>query len=891
MRLRETEEDGVINLVDGGTHDEELATSVKQNDSGELDPRFRSDEVLRRAETLVPKFTELSREKLEELIRRVTFLRQVCFLVIVFVAVLLGFYVKLQSSEISLGSVLSVVVFQIVGMAASFILMIPRREPWKVPPIEWVKEWIKKRINKRCRNGQNIYPESASIQPVTERLFEFTRSQPAFTWAIQTTFHGAWFWGGVVTWVCILLVFVGIGSSRDFDFYHRSNITVDAGLKWTVDTLSVPLEWGPTEKPNRDDFYYLFHGRGNPETGRFQLEKKLSETGTDIPSDTYRPGERRSMILVGLNTKGDREPENDTLIFRIVDRRERVARYASHPRTEMLEQYPELTKELLGWIEAPEESEELDRNGRHRLAAKVRWFLNYPIVDRRSSRHNWSVFMLLVIAVYWVLPRGLLWRVSGRQTRKNLTALDPCFQERYFSAVEDRLLLKDVPQAESEIVNDEDFEPPGANDRPEVISDEVPKEGPDSSRSLVLSYKQKPPDEGWLDLLPEDHDSKDMGDVSRSWLREEDEFRRELRTNVSLLVAVFDMYITPDGELERFLKTACREVSDTCRVFAVLTNGEAVRDRYDGDEGQIREWTDTWRTKLGQWGIAGERIYDAYDHFFRTAQSHERLLEFLTDPSLPVEQRAGRFERAAQLIGGALREVEKLDDEEKLKDCSLGLMSEIRSLYSRQASVLEKVAADVVSSDPSVAAVATRLEEGVSKISTDAEEKLTEIELKRMAGVFAHVSQHLKELSPGWAATGALLGIGIPMVVLGPVSAVPLFTASIIGGGLGAAHVPFLYRRGIARVLGESEFDANDASAGDGSDQVAVVLTDVFRQSVLLSLILEMQGLSEDRIARNLKLVLNETNEGEIESAAEGVKVLGGIQNALARHLPLEIDR
>ena len=70
-----------------------------------------------------------------------------------------------------------------------------------------------------------------------------------------------------------------------------------------------------------------------------------------------------------------------------------------------------------------------------------------------------------------------------------------------------------------------------------------------------------------------------------------------------------------------------------------------------------------------------------------------------------------------------------------------------------------------------------------------------------------------------------------------------------------------------------------------------MVLTDVFRQSVLLSLILEMQGLSEDRIARNLKLVLNETNEGEIESAAEGVKVLGGIQNALARHLPLEIDR
>jgi hypothetical protein len=131
----------------------------------------------------------------------------------------------------------------------------------------------------------------------------------------------------------------------------------------------------------------------------------------------------------------------------------------------------------------------------------------------------------------------------------------------------------------------------------------------------------------------------------------------------------------------------------------------------------------------------------------------------------------------------------------------------------------------------------------------------------------AVIGRYTKGLSGKWAIGGGLvcaLGSGALAVLSAPALLPALIPAAAIGaqagvlGGVLSAHAPHLAAKLRFRKATPEE------SPGDEDDTLPeedFSLEDLVRSSTLLALILELQGNSEDRIARALETILADDSE------------------------------
>ncbi len=181
----------------------------------------------------------------------------------------------------------------------------------------------------------------------------------------------------------------------------------------------------------------------------------------------------------------------------------------------------------------------------------------------------------------------------------------------------------------------------------------------------------------------------------------------------------------------------------------------------------------------------------------------------------------------------------------------------MRSLYQKQASALDKAFANVkIDTD--------RIRSAVSDKAHFASSQLDKLEeFSRMTAV---IGRYTKGLSGKWAVGGGLvcaLGSGALAVMAAPALLPALIPAAAIGaqagvlGGVLSAHAPHLAAK--LRFKAKPEEAAEEIQEDLPADSFS--LEDVVRSSTLLALILELQGNSEDKIARALEALLEDDSE------------------------------
>lgn len=517
-----------------------------------------------------------------------------------------------------------------------------------------------------------------------------------------------------------------------------------------------------------------------------------------------------------------------------------------------------------------------------------------------TIRKTWGQLFLAYLLYYGLLPRFLLVLISKWLAARGWRKLRPRLKSDYYREV---LRQIEHPPFESEEDQDPDAEhappeeeaPPTADVSPPEPTPESIEEPPEfnGQRTAVFGFDVKEPNDGWLKCLPFPRGGQaiDLGNAddraSRKSILTE---LAEQRSDIGCLVLVTSLVDNPDGLFEDFVQKAVGSLHPQTARAMVLTNGEKLRQRFQGNADQVASRIELWRRKGRDSGMEAEKILE-YDVENTTAEARKlfeqrfsAILNDATDRAALMNLRAaGQFPRAAALIAGRVGDETAALPEDQLQNKTRELHQEIRDLYAKQTAKLEAAFANVKIDT-------NRLRSAVAEKAGQAAGQLQHLEaFSRMANT---VGAYTKRLSGKWAVASGMvcaLGGGALSVAAAPALLPALLPAAAVSakagvlGGLMGAHI-----KHVAAKLGIGRKEA----AGEQPTEVAessFTLDDMVRSSTLLALILEFQGSPEEQIARTLEEVLSQaadeplTTPGEVQ---EWLNQLSERVEGLVKKLP-----
>ena len=313
---------------------------------------------------------------------------------------------------------------------------------------------------------------------------------------------------------------------------------------------------------------------------------------------------------------------------------------------------------------------------------------------------------------------------------------------------------------------------------------------------------------------------------------------------------------------EHFVRETVNHLLPTAGRSLVLIGGERLRQRYEGDAQKVAHRIDLWKQRGAASGIEREKIVEFdIEHATTAAREllRERMQAFKPKPAKKsgketaagAIQSAGLFRKAtAVVIMGHINEDTAKQSPDQLRETTLEIHQQLRSLYRKQASALEKAFKNVKIDT-------NRIRSAVSEKASQAHNQFDKFEeFSRMTAV---VSRYTKGLSGKWAVGGGLvcaLGSGALAVLAAPALLPALIPAAAVGaqagllGGVLSAHAPHLAAKLIRRRPKPEGRKRPREEPPEPLPEDQFSLDDLTRSSTLLALILELQGNSEDRIAQ-----------------------------------------
>jgi hypothetical protein len=536
--------------------------------------------------------------------------------------------------------------------------------------------------------------------------------------------------------------------------------------------------------------------------------------------------------------------------------------------------------------------------------ADVRWLATGPPSgtdntgpseeNNQYHRQLWGRLFLAYLLYYGVLPRFVLMVISRWLAARGWKGLRPQLKDPYFKTIVDNIetppfestLEEQETQGEGEEASGGPM-PAAQGERGGVsppVSSSVSltesNQEADTSRSpvgtqtVVFSYDVPEPGEGWPQALSMTANGSviNLGNAGdRAGRKRAATEICDRREEVGLLVIVADLVDNPDGLFEHFVRETVQHLHPGAGRSLVLVGGERLRKRFEGDAKKVADRIDLWKQRGAESGIEREKIVEFdIEHATTLARNllRERMRAFQPDAkgqsSSSGIQSAGLFRKAcAVVIISYIHQDTAGQSAEGLGEVTLEIHKQLRGLYQKQASALEKSFANVNIDT-------NRIRSAVSKTAHQAHSQFDKLEeFSRMTAV---VGRYTKGLSGKWAVGGGLvcaLGSGALAVLASPALLPALIPAAAIGaqagvlGGVLSAHAPHLAAKlRFRRPKTEEETD----EAADDLPEAEFSLDDLVRSSTLLALILELQGNSEDRIAHTLESILPQLSEEDLKT-------------------------
>ncbi len=418
-------------------------------------------------------------------------------------------------------------------------------------------------------------------------------------------------------------------------------------------------------------------------------------------------------------------------------------------------------------------------------------------------RQLWGRLFLAYLLYYGVFPRFILVILSRWLAAQGWRGLRPKLKDPYFKTI-----IENIESPPFESSQEEASEPEEAQGErggvsppvtPNVIAPAVVREPAESrpheeqtigTQTVVLSYDVQAPGEGWPKSLSMDKNGQviDLGNVGdRAARKRITAALQERRNDIGLLVIVADLVDNPDGMFEHFVRETVNHLLPSAGRSLVLIGGERLRNRYEGDAGKIAHRIDLWKQKGTASGIERDKIVE-FDIEHATTAARDLLRQRLKDfkpkakkkpgqeTAFGAMQSAGLFRKATSVvIMGHINEATANQSPDQLRKTTLEIHQELRSLYRKQASALEKAFKNVKIDT-------NRIRSAVSEKAHLAHSQFDKLEeFSRMTAV---VSRYTKGLSGKWAVGGGLvcaLGSGALAALAAPALLPALIPAATLG--------------------------------------------------------------------------------------------------------------
>ena len=538
---------------------------------------------------------------------------------------------------------------------------------------------------------------------------------------------------------------------------------------------------------------------------------------------------------------------------------------------------------------------------------------------RSKARASCAVLMAAFLLYYGILPRVLLLLIANFQLRLSLRRLRPSLTAPYFAKIVAYLSNPPMgPSPEPALATDGQIGPVGPVDgsltspdqkpakaKPAVTSTEPPEGAPPSSSlAVVFSYEVEVPANGWSDAIPlsafgEVHDLGNANDrASRTLIISA---LRGLAVEIRDLVVVVDLIGSPDNQFVTFLQATIGLLPESARsgTVVLLSGGERLRAKFSDDVDRIRTRVLLWREKIAHCGVPEDHIFE-FDHHVATAQSRHELRDRLeairgngsgrVRQSSSAIRLAGRFSKAGTLICDAVKMVAGCSDADRFGSETRELHQRIRDLYEQEASLLARAFATVGGTPQSLTPVLTaagdQASAGIDKLQNGAQ-TLVQVgrdKAEQAQQWWSHFKGYTAGLSGRWA-----VAVGLAAALSGSLAGVPAMAslwAFVAGAALGC-QVPSLFsslKQKLLRLLP----GAGRGGTGNAAIQVTtddMCLDDLVRTNVVWALVLELQGNSEEVIAKTLQWLLTDCHPGLIESLGKTQELLHEVEDRLRQLL------
>lgn len=333
------------------------------------------------------------------------------------------------------------------------------------------------------------------------------------------------------------------------------------------------------------------------------------------------------------------------------------------------------------------------------------------------------------------------------------------------------------------------------------------------------------------------------------------------------LVVLFDVGSNPDaGKLDAFAKWLA--LFPRASVFVILSGGEQIRLKFGKNPKIISQLMGEWRKRLHDKEVAPDHIVE-FDHLIYeksgARDSLKQLHEFFAH-SKSMFRIAGKFDEASKLILKAAN-VRVTDAEAQLKRFT-DLHAEIDALYAEQLGFFRAQAARI----DVPAELVDKVDNAIKQAGDVCEEGKERLKngLQDMAYGWSLVWKTLPNASlSGAAAVGLGLATGSIALAAGPVLGVFLLGAS---GHLGLKKI-------LPHV--QAYFQKQDNAASSETNISDQSVRELVIESTTWALILEMQGMPEDRLTQKLTGLMDLFHGNKLDDNRERREILKNIGQRL----------
>jgi len=387
----------------------------------------------------------------------------------------------------------------------------------------------------------------------------------------------------------------------------------------------------------------------------------------------------------------------------------------------------------------------------------------------------------------------------------------------------------------------------------------------------VLSYLVFPKEELLTFLsLPKGCRTLNLGDLNGA--KENKKMLEHLPKVLSAETAVilFVSAIGPmDNLFKKFMLDLRQLVGRKPGLMVILTHLDRLREQWSGDVAQIAMQKKGWHIVCA----AAKQIKD-FDHELPTVYTRKTLQEqlslFLGDsvtsaqPSTTIHL-AKKFDIAARYIREAAKRGLEQNNEDEWRKETVAISKQLRDLYDRETTILEKSASKFWESMP-------QLPENLKEMTDKLKNMVPDLGLEDSIRKAKMMLEIFSNLPSRWGVGGALAGLcagaGVGVLALMaaapvalpfalPVAMYPVISGPLIGAGIGAS-LPVAWKK-----LFRSTANAGTNESSDAVEPIPDLnLDDFTRAAILLALVLELQGNSIIVIAEKINSIGGDLQNG-----------------------------